>query len=106
MAKVHEALEGDQDITLEELLEKANVTEDQYTESFGVTRHGKNIILKHSRSDVFKNDSNHEVLHLWRANIDFQYVLDAYSTMIYVVGYIMKSEKAMGELLKQVAKEC
>ena len=25
---------------------------------------------------------------------------------MYVVGYMMKSEKAMGELLKQVAKEC
>ena len=106
LAKVHKALEGDQDITLEELLQKANVAEDQYIESLKVTRHGKNIILKCSPSDVFTNGSNHEVLHLWRANIDFQYVLDAYSTVMYVVGYMMKSEKAMGELLKQVAKEC
>ena len=106
LAKVHEALEGDQDITLEELLQKANVTEDQYIESLRVTQHGKNIILKCSPSDVFTNGSNHKVLNLWRANIAFQYVLDAYSTVMYVVRYMMKSEKAMGELLKQVAKEC
>ena len=41
LAKVHEVLEGDQDITLEELLQKANVAEDQYTECLKVTQHGK-----------------------------------------------------------------
>ena len=37
LANVHEALEGDQDITLEELLQKANVAEDRYIESLKVT---------------------------------------------------------------------
>ena len=35
---------------------------------------------------------------------DFQYVIDEYSTVMYVCGYMMNSEKAMAELLKRVAK--
>ena len=106
MAKVQEVLESDKNITMEELLTKANITEDQYLDNLKVTCHGKSIILKRSPSDVFTNGCNQEILHIWHANIDFQYVLDAYSTVMYVVGYMMKSVKAMGELLKCVAKEC
>ena len=38
-------------------------------------------------------------------NVDLQYVEDEYSTIIYVCSY-MKSEKAIGEALKRVSKEC
>ena len=38
--------------------------------------------------------------------IDLQYVEDEYSTIMYVCSYMTKSEKAMGEALKRVAKEC
>ena len=33
-------------------------------------------------------------------------MLDEYSTVMYVCSYMMKSEKAMSEFLKNVAKEC
>ena len=46
------------------------------------------------------------MLRLWGANIDFQFVLDEYSTVMYVCSYMMKSEKALGEVLKNVAREC
>ena len=46
------------------------------------------------------------ILHLWGANVDFQFVLDKYSTVMYVSSYMMKSEKAMGKVLKSVSKEC
>ena len=39
------------------------------------------------------------------ANIDIQFVLDAYACVMYVASYIMKTERAMGELLKRVAAE-
>ena len=55
---------------------------------------------------MYTNGYNHDILKLWGANIDFQFVLDEYSTIIYVCSYMMKSEKAMGEVLKSVAKEC
>ena len=41
----------------------------------------------------------------WQANMDIQYVLNAYACIMYVASYIMKTEKSMGELLKRVAAE-
>ena len=35
--------------------------------------------------------------------MDIQFILDAYAC---VTSYMMKSERAMGDLLKQVSKEC
>ena len=40
----------------------------------------------------------------WQANMDLQFVLNAYACVMYVASYMMKTEKAMG-LLKQVAAE-
>ena len=56
--------------------------------------------------DIFTNGCNHQLLSLWGANIDFQFVLDEYSIIMYVCDYIVKSEKAMGDILKRVSKEC
>ena len=105
LGKVHDALDVNQNISMEELLQKSNVSEQEYLNSLKIARHGKNIVLKRSPTDVLTNGCNQEVLRLWQANIDFQYVIDAYSTVMYVIGYMMKSEKAMGEILKRVAKE-
>ena len=37
--------------------------------------------------------------------MDAQYVMDAYACVMYVASYMMKHEKSMGELLKNVANE-
>ena len=37
---------------------------------------------------------------------DLQFVTDAYACVMYVASYMMKNERGMSELLKQVAKEC
>ena len=71
-----------------------------------VTKHGRSVVLQRNPSDAYTNGCNHEILHLWGANVDFQFVLDEYSTVMYMCSYMMKSEKAMGEVLKNVAKEC
>ena len=41
----------------------------------------------------------------WQANIDFQFVLNAYAYVMYVASYIMKTERSMGEILKRVTAE-
>ena len=41
----------------------------------------------------------------WQANMDIQFVLNAYACIMYVASYIMKTERSMGELLKRVAAE-
>ena len=41
----------------------------------------------------------------WQANMDLQYVMNPYACIMYVASYMMKTEKAMGELLRSVANE-
>ena len=37
--------------------------------------------------------------------MDLQYILDPYACVMYIAAYMLKSERSMGELLKQVSKE-
>ena len=37
--------------------------------------------------------------------MDLQYIVDPYSCIMYITSYMMKSERAMSELLKKVAEE-
>ena len=38
--------------------------------------------------------------------MDLQYILDPYACVMYIASHMLKSEKSVGELLKQVSKEC
>ena len=109
LAKVHKIIEGrveETAVPLNVILEQARVTGEEYMSAVKVTKHGRSVVLRRNPSDAYTNGCNIEILHLWGANVDFQFVLDEYSTVMYVCSYMMKSEKAMGKVLKSVAKEC
>ena len=107
LSKVYEIIEGSSEtLNLDDVLQAAGITEQEYLRALKVTHQGRSVILKCNPSDSFTNGCNHNILLLWSANVDFQFVLDEYSTIIYICSYMMKSEKAMGEVLKSVAKEC
>ena len=55
---------------------------------------------------LFTNAYNHDILSLWRGNVNLQYVSNETATVKYVCSYMTKGEKGMGETLKRVAKEC
>jgi hypothetical protein len=51
------------------------------------------------------NGYNPHAMLAWQANMDIQFIVDAYACVMYVASY-MKNEKGMGELLlKHVARE-
>ena len=93
-------------ITLQEVLEQTSIPLDTYLDALKFTHHDKSVVLKRNPTDAYTNGCNHNILLLWGANIDFQFVLDEYSTIMYACSYMIKSEKAMGEVLKSVAREC
>lgn len=51
------------------------------------------------------NQHNEHLLEAWNANIDIQYVVDAYSCICYILSYISKKESEEGQLLKAAQKE-
>ena len=63
------------------------------------------IIYKRNIDDLWINPYNKTLLLTWNANMDIQPVLDVYSCIMYIVSYISKGEKEMGDLLRNVQSE-
>ena len=81
---------------LVDVLNALGVTEDTYISALKLSHRGQSFVLHCDTADVYTNGCNHDVLHVWDPNTDFQFVLDGYSTVMYICSYMMKSEKAMG----------
>ena len=93
------------DITLQEVLDRAHVTLDDYTKSLSISKCGRSVILKRKPSEQSVNYYSPTILKAWEANMDIQYVVNAYACVMYIASYVLKAEKGMGELLKQAARE-
>ena len=84
---------------------KDGVDPSDYERALCTTTRGNKVILKREPSECNINNYNASVMLAWQANMDIQYVMDAYACVMYIASYIMKHEKSMGELLNSVAKE-
>ena len=80
-----------------------NVT---YIDVLKISKKGPNVILQQSPQDIFIDACNHDILSLWRGNVDCQYVINEIATVKYVCSYMTKGEKGMDETLNRVAQEC
>ena len=94
-----------QDATLGDILSKAKVTLEDYVKALAMSRSGREVILKRKPSERHVNGYSPCILKGWRANMDIQYVVNAYACLMYIASYIMKAEKGMSELLKNLARE-
>ena len=92
-------------VSLDYILHIAHVTLDDYTKALSISRSGQSIILKRHPSERYVNYYSPSILKAWKANIDIQYVINAYACVMYIASYVLKAEKGMGELLRQAAKE-
>ena len=97
--------ENDTDLSLSDLLDKAHLTESKYVEALETSCTGFVFVLKREPHECCINNYNPAVMLAWQANMDIQFVLNAYACVMYVASYIMKTERSMGELLKRVAAE-
>ena len=93
-------------MSMQEMLELIGVDLYCYTKALQMSMKGTTLILKRNILDAFINRVNIDILNLWGGNMDLQMVIDDVVAVMYVCSYMMKGEKAMGEILKRVAKEC
>ena len=102
LAKVRKVIiDGNCDnMTLEELLDTAGVQLEDYTSALKMSSKGNTVLLKRNPDECKINNYNSAVMLAWQANMDIQYVLNAFACVMYVASYIMKAERSMGELLK------
>ena len=105
LQSVRSAVEKDPDQTTTEVLNKANIEPELYVQCLQESKKGANVLLKREPNEMFINNYNKDIIRLWRANMDLQFVADPYSAVMYVLSYVLKAEKGMSEVLKQAAKE-
>ena len=106
LSKVRKYLiNNDTDVTIEQLLSNAGVELNDYLKALETSSRGNAIILKREPNECKINNYNPHVMLAWQANMDIQYVLNPYVCIMYVASYMMKRERAMGELLRTVANE-
>lgn len=108
-SRVHKILndkEIQEDISLECFLQKAEVDPNLYQPALKLMKSGKAIVLQRQPAERWINQYNPKILQTWRANMDLQFITDPYSCIMYITSYMTKSERAMSELLKNVADDC
>ncbi len=94
-----------QDSNLLQLLHLAGVPLHLYVNALKLSRSGKHVVLKREYGERWVNNYNPAILKAWRGNMDLQFITDPYSCIVYITSYMLKSERAMSELLRKVAKE-
>ena len=63
------------------------------------------MVLKRDVNEACINQYSKSLLKCWDANMDIQYVVDAYACVVYIISYISKSEREMGLLLSNAQRE-
>ena len=107
LEKAHELLESDdldEDMTVEEFIEKLDVTEEEYYRALKTSTSGTVLILKRQVKERYVNSYNPEILKALNCNTDFQVAFDAYAVATYMINYVSKDESGMTDFLKKVLK--
>ena len=94
------------DITaLSEIFAKVGISQEAYEKAHCALTKRNVVIYKRSVEGCWINPYNIHLLEAWDGNMDIQPVLDPESCIMYIVGYITKSEREQGDLLRKAQRE-
>ena len=79
-----------EDISMHELLLKAGVSCDMYLCGLKICSTGNRVVMKRKPSESWINTYNPDVIRVWRANMDLEYILDPYACVMYIAAYMLK----------------
>ena len=83
-----------------EILQRAGIMQSEFEKCLATVAQIRTPYLKRRVKDQWINNYNRHLIRCWNGNMDIQYVLDPYAVAMYIVSYITKSEREMGDLLK------
>ena len=76
LMKVYECLERDSTLPLDIIL---NTSMDSYIKALKNSSKGTNVTLKENHVNLKGNPYNHDLMKAWQANMDIQFIIDAYA---------------------------
>ncbi|XP_037811885.1 uncharacterized protein LOC119603786 [Lucilia sericata] len=85
--------------------ERINISHEDYILALRSSLKQPKIFLKRSFKDRHINAFNSKILSMQRANMDIQFVMDAYACVSYIVNYINKSNRGVSRILQEVMEE-
>ena len=91
---------------IQELLKRANVSEEDYIAALENSPKGYTIVLKRDLDEMMVNSYNPEWLNNWNANIDVQPVHDFFGAITYVTEYWGKDESKTMVAIKSALENC
>lgn len=86
-------------MTFEEFLTDCDLSLDQYILAIRSTLKKATVLLERLPSEIKMNAYNPQLLKLSEANMDIQFVLDAYAAAAYVVSYMMKAQRGISKVM-------
>ncbi|XP_037820089.1 uncharacterized protein LOC119609402 [Lucilia sericata] len=85
--------------------EHINMSYEAYKLSLRSSLKKPKIFLRRKFEDKMLNAYNPTILQLHRANMDIQFILDAYACCSYIVNYINKSNRGVSRILREAIDE-
>ena len=97
--------ESQRQFTFEEFLEELQISQKRYISALQSSLKQEKVFLKRNPNEVRINAYNGVLLKSWQANLDIQFILDAYACATYIVSYISKGQRGMSNLLRHACEE-
>uniref|UniRef100_A0AAX7UK93 ATP-dependent DNA helicase n=1 Tax=Astatotilapia calliptera TaxID=8154 RepID=A0AAX7UK93_ASTCA len=91
--------------SVEHLFQSLGMNQATFEEAYKCFSRNTHVVLKRKLNEVWINQYNKPLLKCYNANLDIQFVIDAYACCVYIISYMSKSEKEMGLLLSNTQKE-
>ncbi|XP_050957725.1 LOW QUALITY PROTEIN: uncharacterized protein LOC127158760, partial [Labeo rohita] len=91
--------------SVEHLFKHLGINQASFEAAYKSFSRNTQIVLKREVNEVWVNQYSKPLLKCWNANLDIQYVVDAYACVVYIISYISKSEREMGLLLGNAQRE-
>ncbi|XP_065942484.1 uncharacterized protein [Magallana gigas] len=93
------------EMVAEELFHTLGITQEQFEEANNSLTRSTCVVLKRNPKESWINQYNAQLLSCWNANMDIQYITDAYACVVYIVSYISKAEREMSQILDCTQRE-
>ena len=87
------------------ILQEAGVSDEIFHEALKQSKKPNGIILKRRPCEQFINNYNADMLLVWDANMDIQYVPSPYGCLMYVSSYVTKPEYEMSETIELTSRQ-
>merc|ERR1712035_62491 len=91
--------------SVEHLFTSLRISQARFEAAYQRCARKTEVVLKRQVNETWINQYSKPLLKCWNANMDIQYVVDAYACVVYIISYISKAEREMGLLLGNAQRE-